>query len=70
MSSDKLNVSDTSGGKAGIGIASAYSRQAPRVPGGEMPGYDICFWPWALLCASLLAGFLCVPVLYGVGEKV
>lgn len=69
MSSDKLNVSDTSGEEAGVGM-STYSPQAPREPGGEMPGYDICFWPWTLLCASLPAGFLCVPLLDGVGEMV
>lgn len=62
MSSDKLTVSDPSGGEAGVRMTRAHSPRAPRVPGGEMPGYDICFWPRALL----LAGFLCVPlVLYG-----
>jgi hypothetical protein len=69
MSSDKLNVSATCSEEAGVGIR-AYSPQAPRAPGGERPGYDICFWPRALLCTPLLAGFLCVPLLYGAMEMV
>lgn len=35
MSSDKLNVSDTSGGEAGVGIRGAYGPRAPRAPAGK-----------------------------------
>lgn len=69
MSPDKVNVSGTSGEEAGVGMR-AYSPQAPRAPGGERPGYDICFRPPALLYAPNLAGFLCVPLLSGVVEMV